>query len=254
MPEVRRPRLKSFPLRRLFPNMVTIAALCSGLMGIRYGLTEQWQVAVEFLIAAAILDGMDGRIARLLKSTSTFGAQLDSLSDFVCFGVAPPLVMYLWDLRYIKGFGWAIVLFFAVCCALRLARFNTSLGEEPQQPWKKMFFTGVPSPAGAMLCVLPMVMSFHAETAFGGTIFNIVYIGIVGALMASRVPTFSLKGGIRVRHDLVLPVMLGFVLCIVSFISEPWLTFAALAGLYLLHIPVAMYTYRSLSLRERVAH
>jgi CDP-diacylglycerol--serine O-phosphatidyltransferase len=243
-----RPRLKSLPLRRLFPNMITTGALCCGLMGIRWALTGNWETAVIFIMVAAVLDGMDGRIARMLKASSQFGAQLDSLSDFICFGVAPPLMLYLWNLKEVKGYGWAIVLFFAVCTAFRLARFNTALSEE-HEPWEKMFFTGIPSPAGAMLCLLPLVMSFYSETAYNHPAFNIFYVAVVGALMASRFPTFSLKGGMRIRQDLVLPVMLGFGLLVVAFVTAPWATYIVCGIAYLLHLPVAAYVYR----RKRLA-
>ena len=244
-------RLRSLPLRRLFPNMITLAAMCCGLMAIRFSLSDQWNLSVSFIVAAAVLDGMDGRIARLLNSTSTFGAQLDSLSDFLCFGVAPAFIMYQWNLHEIKGLGWAMVLFYAVCCALRLARFNTGLIEDTNaQPWKKLFFTGVPSPAGAMLCILPMVASFNHDAALlTNAHFNIAYVAIIGVLMASRIPTFSFKGGIRIRQDMVLPIMLLFVLFLVSFISEPWATFTVLMALYLVHIPASIVYYHRLERR-----
>ena len=123
----KRKRLREQPISRLFPNMITIAGMCCGLSSIRFAMLERWEISVTFIIAAAIIDGMDGRVARMLGATSTFGAQLDSLSDFVCFGVAPVMVMYMWQLHDVRGIGWAAVLFFSVCAALRLARFNTGL-------------------------------------------------------------------------------------------------------------------------------
>lgn len=243
MTEPKKNRLRYMPMRRLFPNMITLGALCCGLMAIRFALAGEWHHSVTFIIAAAILDGMDGRIARLLNSTSTFGAQLDSLSDFVCFGVTPGLVMYLWKLHEIKGFGWALVLFFAVCAALRLARFNTGLIEEKKEEWKKAFFTGVPSPSGALLMITPLITSFEfGESPITDAKFCIVYGAIVALLMTSRIPTFAAKG-VRIRQDLVLPFMLAFVLFIVAAVNEPWITLSAFAAGYLLHIPFSVIAF-----------
>lgn len=223
--------------------MITLAALCCGLMAIRWGLTEQWERAVLFLIAAAILDGLDGRIARLLNSTSTFGAQLDSLSDFVCFGVAPVIIMYLHILKDVKGLGWALVLFYVVCCALRLARFNTGLIEDKKEDWQRAYFTGVPSPAGAMLMITPLIVHFEWQnTVFENPLFCIVYGAIIAVLMASRIPTFAAKG-MRVRMDYVLLVLLVFVGFIVALINEPWMTLSIISAGYALTIPVSAILY-----------
>lgn len=234
----------SLPLRKLFPNMVTLAALCCGLTALRYGFSERWELSVMLLIAAAVLDGMDGRIARLLKSTSQFGAQLDSLSDFVCFGVAPAVLMYLWSMQDIKGFGWAAVLFYAACGALRLARFNTTMMDEKKPAWAEKFFTGVPSPAGAMLCITPMVLSFEfGIDFFGNPTYVIPYVIMTGALMASRIPTFAAKR-LRVPHVMVLPFMLLFAFYITLFIVEPWMMFWVTSLVYIVLIPVSMIRYR----------
>ena len=147
MRPVRRPRLKALPFNRMIPNILTLLALCAGLTSIRFGLLEQWQLAVVALFAAAIFDGLDGRVARILKGTSKFGAELDSLSDFISFGVAPAIVLYLWTMQTWGNIGWLVVLIFSVCCALRLARFNTNLDEPNTPPWAVNFFTGVPAPA-----------------------------------------------------------------------------------------------------------
>src|SRR5579864_780507 len=137
--QTRRKRLRfrrEQPISRLFPNMVTIAGLCCGLSAIRFAMLPRWDMAVAFILAAALIDGMDGRLARMLGATSLFGAQLDSLSDFVCFGVSPVLVLYMWQLQSLKGIGWAVVLYFSVCTALRLARFNTGLFDENKKDWE----------------------------------------------------------------------------------------------------------------------
>lgn len=230
---------RQFSLYKLLPNLVTIGALCSGMSAIRFAMLEKWELAVTFLVIAAFLDGLDGRIARLLKATSNFGAQLDSLSDFLCFGVAPALVLYLWALDGIKGLGWAIALFFAVCCCLRLARFNTSLMEEKKEPWQHHFFTGVPAPAGAMLAILPLLLTLQWGDDWREMIpFSLpwivaIYLPNIGILMISRLPTYSLKGA-RITHAYVLPAMLAAVLLVVGFIVETWATIAIIDGLYLI--------------------
>lgn len=236
-------RLRYLPMRRLFPNMITIGALCCGLMAIRYSLTDEWERAVIFIIAAAVLDGLDGRIARMLNSTSTFGAQLDSLSDFIGFGITPVLVMYQWKLHEIKGIGWALVLFYTVCCALRLARFNTGMIEEKKEDWQRAFFVGVPSPAGALLMITPLIASFEwGDTLLSDAKTCIVYGAIIALMMISRIPTFAAKG-VRIRQDLVLPFMLAFALFIVAAINEPWITLSVFSAGYLLHIPFSVMVY-----------
>src|SRR5215510_133097 len=152
----RQMRLRDQSLNRLIPNMLTIIALCAGLTAIRFGLLGHWEKAVFAIVVAGILDGLDGRIARLLNGASRFGAELDSLSDFISFGVAPALLLYYWTLNGLGGFGWALALLFAVCCALRLARFNTRLENTDLPAWTSRFFTGVPAPAGAGLALLPI--------------------------------------------------------------------------------------------------
>ncbi|HEU5047653.1 MAG TPA: CDP-diacylglycerol--serine O-phosphatidyltransferase [Rickettsiales bacterium] len=238
-------RLLAFPVSRLFPNMVTIAGLCCGISAMRFAIDGKFELAVTLLVAAAVIDGMDGRIARFLNSTSTFGAHLDSLSDFVCFGVSPAMVLYLWRLNEVKSIGWAMVLFFAVCCVLRLARFNTNLADETIEPWQKKFFTGVPAPAGAMLGLMPLVASFYV----GNGIWThaplcAIWLALVGVLMASRIPTIAAKKLI-ITHEWVLPIMLVVGLIIVCVIIEPWLMFTVGGLLYCLSLPVGvLYYYR----------
>src|ERR1700733_14675611 len=153
-------RIQELPVNRIVPNVLTLLALCAGMTAIRFALNGNFPAAVYAIIVAGVLDGLDGRVARLLKVTSRFGAELDSLSDFISFGVAPAVVMYLWTMSALHSVGWAIVLFYAVCCALRLARFNTQLTVEPA-PHTAGFFTGVPAPAGAGLVLMPMFVSFE---------------------------------------------------------------------------------------------
>ena len=245
---IRRRQLLVFPLSRLFPNMITIAGLCCGLSAIRLAVEGKFEYAVILIVAAAIIDGMDGRVARFLNATSIFGAHLDSLSDFVCFGVTPALVLYFWKLHYIHNTGWAIALFFVVCCALRLARFNTNMLDEDVPAWHEKFFTGIPSPAGAMLALMPLVSTFYMDAdIFSNTVFCIVWTGLVGTLMASRVPTFAAKK-LKIHHEWVLPIMLFVGLAIVFMLAEPWLMFNIFGLIYIATVPLSIKKYRSLAL------
>ena len=231
---------KHLPIGWLIPNLVTVAALCCGLTSIRMAIAGNWEYAYWLIFAAIFLDGMDGRLARLLKSSSTFGAQLDSLADFLSFGVAPPLVTYLWVLHNYKGLGWAAALFFAVCCALRLARFNTMLFDKKDVNSDK-YFTGVPAPVGAGLALLPLVLYFQSgNSAFMDYNFVAANLVLVGFLMASRIPTLSIKR-MKIRLDMALPVMLCAVLFISLLIIEPWLVITALITAYYASIPVCIF-------------
>lgn len=234
------------PISRLFPNMITILGMCCGLSAIRFAMLGRFEISIAFIIAAAIIDGMDGRVARMLGATSNFGAQLDSLSDFVCFGVSPAIVLYMWQLHEIKGLGWAVVLFFSVCAALRLARFNTALFDDKVEDWEKQFFTGVPSPAGGILCLLPLIISIQIEPEFSvPAAVALVNTVIVGTLMASRIPTFSGKQ-IRVKHELIPQFMIIFSFLLVLFVIEPWMFISALGFVYLVSIFFSIRRYRQL--------
>lgn len=240
------------PLSRLFPNLITIAGLCCGLSAIRFAMVEKWEISVAFILAAALIDGMDGRIARMLGATSIFGAQLDSLSDFLCFGVAPAIVMYMWQLESVKGLGWAVVLLYAVCCALRLARFNTGMINDSQQKWQKQFFIGVPSPAGGILCLLPLILNLQSQ----GMVevpphVSIAYVACVAVLMASRVPTFAAKN-VRIKHELILPITVLLACLVVMFIIETWLTICVLSVIYLCIIPVSWSRWQKLKKQSEV--
>jgi CDP-diacylglycerol--serine O-phosphatidyltransferase len=153
--------LRDQSINRLIPNMLTVMALCAGLTSMLYALQARWEPAVIAIVAAGVLDGLDGRIARLLNGQSKFGAELDSLSDFISFGVAPALLLYIWQLSELKGLGWAVTMAFAVCCALRLARFNTKLDNTDLPAWTSRFFVGVPAPAGAGLALIPVMATFE---------------------------------------------------------------------------------------------
>lgn len=244
--KLKRRRLREQPISRLLPNMITIAGLCCGLSSIRWAMLERWELAVSFILAAAIIDGMDGRVARMLGATSTFGAQLDSLSDFLCFGVAPALVMYMWAMHDIKGIGWAVVLFFSVCTALRLARFNTALYDEEKQAWTKQFFIGVPSPAGGILCLLPLIINLKFEHDFHFPAWLILcHVLLIGTLMASRIPTFSGKQ-LRIKHEWIPHFMIACSLFLVLFIIEPWIFIMAISLVYLFSIPLSVRKWQAL--------
>ncbi len=247
-------RLRDQSLNRLIPNMLTVLALCAGLTSIRFALDNRWEMAVFAIVIAGILDGLDGRIARLLDSTSKFGAELDSLSDFVSFGVAPAILLYYWTLQSARGLGWVIALVFGVCVALRLARFNTRIDNADLPAWTGRFFVGVPAPAGAGLSLMPV----FATLLFGPGLFdNPVFTGAVtiavAALMVSRVPTYSLKR-VRVPHQLVVPTLLGVGSMAALLVSMPWLTLTVLGVLYTASIPFSLLSYRRLErLRGEVA-
>lgn len=232
-------------LNRMIPNILTLLAVCAGMTGIRFAITDKFEAAVTAIIVAGILDGLDGRIARLLKGTSSFGAQLDSLSDFVSFGVAPAVVLYIWTMAQLQSFGWAVVLMFAVCCGLRLARFNTQLGAE-LPPYAYNFFQGVPAPAGAGLVMMPMFLSFEFGSAFFRSPYvNAVAIAAVAALMVSRVPTFALKR-FRVPSEWALPLLLLVGALAAFMTTEPWLTLIVIGALYIGSFPVSIRSYRRL--------
>ncbi len=241
-----RPRgLRGFSINRLIPNVLTLAALCSGLTAIRFGLQGQFRLAVIAVIVAAIFDALDGRVARRLGVTSRFGAELDSLSDFLCFGVAPALVLYLASLHEGGPLGWVVTLMFPICSALRLARFNTGLlSDSPPPAWTGSYFTGVPAPAGALLALIPLLVSFEAETTWprhplvvGATMVA------VGGLMVSRLPTFSFKRG-RIPRHLVMPALLGAALVMGLVVSSPWFGLSLLGLVYVCLIPFSWLAYR----------
>lgn len=233
-----RPRTQTF--NRLIPNIITVGALCAGLTAVRFAIAEQWEFAMVAVVVAAILDALDGTIARLLKATSDFGAELDSLSDVIAFGVAPGLIIYFWSLSGIGGIGWAAGLFFAVCCALRLARFNSTLETRPR--YANNFFTGVPAPGGALLALLPLLMSrefgdgFFRHPAVTGP-----WIVLIALLMVSQIPTYSLKR-LRVPQRYFLPMLVLIGLLGAGLAGAPWHTLLILSLVYLGSFP---FSYRS---------
>lgn len=238
------PRLDGTSVAWMIPNMITIAATCAALTGVRYALEGRWEFAVSAVLVAAILDALDGRMARLLKATSEFGAQLDSLSDFVAFGVVPALILWLWILSDLGGPGWGIALFFAVCCGLRLARFNSRLDSLP--PYAYNYFQGVPAPAGAGIAVMPLALSFvltDAQTLPAWVVA--AWLLGTGLLMVSEVPTFSFKK-LKLGRRWVLPLMLFVGVAAAGLASAPWVTLLFLGVVYLGTILLSVLSYRKL--------
>lgn len=245
----RRP-IRELPLTRLIPNTLTMMSLCSGLTGIRYAMNDKWEHAVAAIMVAAVFDVLDGRVARMLGITSKFGAELDSLSDAISFGVAPGFIMYMWALQGIGGIGWVAVLMFAVCCALRLARFNTMLEDHDAPVWTKRYFTGVPAPAGASLGLLPLalVLEYGPDMQLPGVLLAF-WMMLVGGLMVSRLPTLALKGW-RVAPVWVAPIMVFVGVVVAGLASDPWLTLSTLGLLYVLLLPVGWYSYQLRAKKE----
>lgn len=237
---------RQVPVRVLIPNIFTLIALCAGLTAIRMAIEGRFDIALAAIVFAAFLDGVDGRVARLLKASSRFGAELDSLADFVNFGVAPAIVVFAWGFGDLKSLGWIVVLVFALCSALRLARFNASLDQPDQPAWKGNYFVGIPAPAGAIVLLLPLYLS---ELGVAGvwwitTPAIMVYTLAIAFLMVSRVPTYSGKLiSQRVQREYVLPVFVLAALFVAVLVTYPFVTLAAGTILYLAVIPFSYLTY-----------
>lgn len=229
------PTLKEFPFHKFIPNLLTLSALCSGLSAVRFALLHKWETAVALVFVAMILDGMDGRVARLLKSSSRFGAELDSLSDFCNFGVVPGILVYLFSLQDLGRFGWPIVLFYTICMVLRLARFNTLL----DQPLTN-YFTGVNAPFGALLALTPIMLSFQFDFLICSQIYG-AWLFVVSCLLVSRLPTFSLKKG-KIPRPWIMPLFIGVGVVVAFFISAPWLVLSLGSFFYVLSIPFSVYS------------
>lgn len=245
----KRPKRPRLSINVMIPNMLTLIALCSGLTAIRFAYEGRWEHAALAILAAAILDTLDGRIARLMKGTSKFGAELDSLSDILSFGVAPPMMLYFWTLQDVGRFGWILVLLFSVSCALRLARFNTA-AEDPNPPaWASTFFSGVPAPAAAGMVLLPMIISFNLfEEQVRRPEVVAVFMIIVSIMMVSSIPTYSFKK-VKLSPKLVLPLMVTVGLVIASMVSAPWVTLSGVLAAYMISIPFAVRSYRKICQR-----
>lgn len=246
----RRPR--GIPLRALVPNAVTALALCFGLTGVRFAISEDWERAVAAIVIAAVLDGMDGRIARMLKGQSRFGAELDSLSDVIAFGVSPAIILYLWSLQYLPKFGWIFALAHAVCAALRLARFNAAIDVEDQPHKSAGFLTGVPAPAGAGLTLLPVYLwLWTGEAIFRETWVVAPWAALTAFLMVSNLATFSWTS-LRLRSHVRLWALVVIALIGGALFSAPWPTLSLASMLYAALIPASIYAYAKVK-RQRAA-
>ncbi|MEO5325494.1 phosphatidylcholine/phosphatidylserine synthase [Mesorhizobium sp. CC13] len=237
------PRIREIPLRLVLPNLITVLAICAGLSGIRLAFEGRFEPAVVMVLVAAFLDGIDGRLARMLKATSKFGAQMDSLADIVNFGVVPALVLYAFLLDRAGSLGWIAALLFTIACGLRLARFNV-LDDDLERPaWQAEYFVGVPAPAGAVVVLAPMYLAFLGleptrTVAYAGTAFAI----LVAFLLVSRLPVYSGKR-LRIRREYLLPVMLAAVFYVLLLTVYPWQTLTASVAGYLLFLPLSASAY-----------
>jgi len=242
--ELRRRRFRPIPVRMLVPNVITLLAICAGLTAIRLSTEGRVDVAVWAIAFAAFLDGIDGRIARMIKGQSKFGAELDSLADFVNFGVAPGLILYFWQLHELKNGGWIAAMVFAISGGLRLARFNATMDDPNKPAFAANYFTGVPAPAGAITVLLPIYLAFLG-LPMPPAMLTAFYTLLVAFLMVSRLPVFSGKTvRMRVPPELVLPVFVSVVFFIALLISYPWHILSAGSALYLLSLPLGWKSYR----------
>ena len=254
-PEPKRRRFRQIPFRTLVPNLITLLALCAGLTGIRLAIEGKLEWALYAIVFAAALDGIDGRIARMLKGTSRFGAELDSLADFFNFGVAPALILYLWGLHELGNVGWIAAMVFAICASLRLARFNVMIDDPNRPAWAGNFFVGMPAPAGAIAVLLPIYVFFLGMPRFSFVApVTFLYTLAIAFLMVSRLPVFSGKRvGKRVAPDMVLPVFVLVVLFFALLVSYPWVVLTIGTVLYLASLPLGLMSYRNHERRDAAA-
>lgn len=241
------------PFRAFVPNAVTALALCFGLTGVRFAVGGEWEKAIAAIVLAGVLDGMDGRIARLLRAQSKFGAELDSLSDNIAFGTAPALILFLWSLQDAPRFGWTVALALAVCCALRLARFNSRIDSADQPHKSAGFNTGVPAPAGAGLAFVPIYCWLvSGEDLFRSWQIVMPWTLLIAALMISNLPTFS-WASIRIRSTWRMVALAGVALFGAALVSEPWWTLLALSLVYLAVLPFGWASYAAVRRRRAAA-
>ncbi len=235
----------SYPIVYFLPNLVTVIALCCGLTSIKYSMDGRWEIAVALLVIAAFLDGIDGRLAKILNASSKFGAELDSLADFANFGIAPAILAYQWSLHNfpIKGVGWAVALMFVISMGFRLARFNVI--DKDDKIEAKNFFAGIPAPSSAGLSLVPIMLSFKLEIFFfqEQVIAHIIYLFILIILTISNISTFSVKN-IKVTNAMIVPLILVTIFMVVAFITEPWISLPIFGVIYLLSIPITMIFFK----------
>jgi CDP-diacylglycerol--serine O-phosphatidyltransferase len=243
-PEMRRRRFRPIPVRMLVPNVITLLAICAGLTAIRLSTEGRMELAVAAIVFAAVLDGLDGRVARMIKGQSKFGAELDSLADFVNFGVAPGLILYFWQLHELNNGGWIAAMVFAISGGLRLARFNATMDDPNKPAFAANYFTGVPAPAGAITVLLPIYLAFLG-LPMPPAMVTAFYTLLIAFLMVSRLPVFSGKTvRMRVPPEMVLPVFVSVVFFVALLIGYPWHILSAGSVLYLLSLPAGWKSYR----------
>ncbi len=238
----RRP-VRGIPLRAVVPNAITALALCSGLSGVRFAIAGEWERAVTMILIAGVLDGLDGRVARMLRGESRFGAELDSLADAISFGVAPALILYLWSLQFAPRIGWICVLMLAVFCALRLARFNAQIDADEQPRKSAGYLTGVPAPAGAGLALLPLFVWLWSEEPIARAAWLVApWTAAMAMLMVSSVPTYSWKS-FRLRRTMRFEAIAAAVVLAAALVTAPWQTLTVISGVYLLTMPLSAMGY-----------
>ncbi|WP_136658679.1 phosphatidylcholine/phosphatidylserine synthase [Nitratireductor sp. XY-223] len=244
--ESRGPRLRDISLRMMVPTIITALAICAGLTGIRLAFEQRFELAVAMLLLAALLDAVDGRAARLLKTSTKFGAHMDSLADIVNFGVAPALVLYAYLLDQVKSFGWIAAMIYAIAAGLRLARFNVMEDRSEKASWQADYFVGIPAPGGAILVLLPVYLGFlgvepDPVVAYVASAYTL----LIAFLLVSRVPVYSGKSlGQRIRRDLVFPLLLVIVLYVALLMTFTWQTMAVSTLLYLVSLPFGARAWR----------
>lgn len=244
IPETRRRRFRTIPIRMLVPNLITLLAICAGLTAIRLSTEGRMELAVAAIVFAAVLDGVDGRIARMIKGQTKFGAELDSLADFVNFGVAPGLILYFWQLHDLNNVGWIASMVFAIAGSLRLARFNATMDDPDKPAFAANFFTGMPAPLGAITVMLPVYLSF-LDVPMPPAVITTAYVLVIAFLMVSRLPVFSGKAvNMRVPRELVLLISASAVLFVALLIGYPWHMLSLISIFYLATLPFGWKSYR----------
>lgn len=247
-----RRKKRQIPYRLIAPNLVTLLGLCAGLTAIRMAIEGRMELAVILIVIAAALDGIDGRLARFLKGSSKFGAELDSLTDFVNFGVAPAIMLFMWGLQDYRSIGWIASLIFAICAALRLARFNAALDGADKPAWHARFFIGVPAPSGAIIGMLPIYLTFLGVPASSITQGPVIaYVLAIAFLMVSNIPTYSGKTlGRGVPAEWVVPIIILVVLLVALLVTFTWWFLTLGTLIYLAVIPLSWRSHRTLALKR----
>lgn len=246
-----RQRLRDIPIRFVLPNIFTVLAICAGLSAVRMAFEQRFEMAIGLILVAALLDGLDGRVARLMKASSKFGAEMDSLADAINFGVVPALVLYVYVLDEARQFGWIAALIYAIACSLRLARFNVMAGDSARPKWQQAFFVGIPAPAAAALVLLPVYLGFLGVSPDWQTASVVsIYVIIIGFLMVSNLPVWSGKSaGTRVPRSSVMPILLGVVLYVALLANFTWTTLTLSAFGYMAFLPYSVHMWRKAAAR-----